>query len=244
MTSPSKILIVEDEAHIAEGIAFNLKKLGHEVDIASNGILALEKWESFRPDLIVLDIMLPKIDGHEVLKIIRKQNDKIPILILSAKGQPVDRIRGLSIGGDDYLSKPFELEEFILRIQRLLERANWNKEKSEKKMHDLNHGFTSYEFGKNKIDFLNNVAVTSHGEVQLTEQEIKLLKIFITNNEKALSRKDLLEFGWGYNDKTSTRTLDNFIVRFRKYFEEDSKNPRHFKSLRGKGYMFNPEGKD
>ncbi len=235
-----RILVIEDESHIADGIRLNLTIQGYEVNIASDGIDGLEKWRSWEPDLIVLDIMLPMIDGFSILKNIRQEDDKIPVLILSAKGDAKDKVKGLRFGVDDYLSKPFDLEEFLLRIERLLKKKKWygdNKKSSkpECKMFEGDY----YEFGDNKIDFVTHKAQCMLGEIILTEQEAVLLKIFIANEKKPLSREILLNAGWGYSRDTSTRTVDNFIVRFRKYFEKDPKKPTYFISRRSVGYVFN-----
>ena len=232
-----KILVVEDETHIAEGVAFNLRKEGFEVKIAVNGVEALDFWKNYQPDLVILDLMLPLIDGFGVLEQVRKVNQKIPILILSARNQAADKLRGFKEGVDDYLTKPFELEEFLARVQRLLLRSSWNQDGqglSEESLGD------TYTFGPHVINFKEYVAITPKKTFQLTEQEIKLLKLFFLNPQKALSREDLLNAGWGYKGQMETRTVDNFIVRLRKYFEEDNKKPRYFKSVRGKGYMFYP----
>ncbi len=236
-----KILVVEDEEHIAEGVKLNLTLQGYDVKVSPDGVSALNDWREWRPNLIVLDIMLPGIDGISVLRNIRLEDERIPILILSAKGDTKDKIKGLIHGVDDYLSKPFNLEEFLLRIERLLKRDSWSnrKEKSSGDVADLEDN--CYSFGKNSIDFTHSVAKCKMGEVDLTTQEIKLLKLFIANKGKPLSRRKLLEMGWGYTENTSTRTVDNFIVRFRKYFEDDPKNPVFFKSKRAVGYIFNHE---
>ena len=230
-----RILIIEDESHIAEGVAYNLKREGFEYKIATNGIEALELWKSYVPDLLILDLMLPMIDGFGVLDQVRNENKKIPILILSARNQTVDKIKGFKKGVDDYLTKPFELDEFLARVKRLLLRSTWSTEtKGEDELGDI------YNFGPNTINFKENQAITPEKTFQLTEQEIKLLKLFLVNPQRALSREDLLNAGWGYKGNMETRTVDNFIVRLRKYFEKDNKNPRYFRSVRGKGYMFYP----
>ncbi len=234
-----RVLVREDEAHIADGIRLNLSIQGYEVQIAPDGIDGLEKWRSWDPDLIILDIMLPMIDGFSILKTIRKKDEKIPILILSARGDTKDKVKGLRYGVDDYLAKPFDLEEFLLRVERLLKKKNWY-EKVDK---EDNLGFSifdgkEYSFGENHIDFITSKACCVAGEIVLTEQEIVLLKLFIANKGKPLSRKVLLSAGWGYSTDTTTRTVDNFIVRFRKYFEQKPKKPIHFISRRSVGYVF------
>lgn len=234
-----KILIVEDEKHIAEGLMLNLSLQGYEVDIAFDGVSALSKWKEWRPHLIVLDVMLPGIDGFSVLRNIRLEDERLPILILSAKGDSTDRIKGLHYGVDDYLTKPFNLEEFLLRIERLLTRVSWSETQTGNPLpQGPEKETTLYMFGANTIDFNNSTAICQAGEVALTSQEIRLLKLFIANRGKTLSRRRLLEIGWGYTQNTSTRTIDNFIVRFRKYFEDDPKKPKYFKSKRAIGYVF------
>ncbi len=235
-----RILVIEDEPHIAEGLKLNLSLQGYEVHISGSGTAGLQEWKSWQPDLIVLDIMLPGIDGFSVLQNIRLEDDRIPILIVSAKTATQDKIKGLSYGVDDYLTKPFDLEEFLLRIERLLARAFRTTEtlNGGEDHHQLSGVYT---FGNNRIDFKTATAQCQVGKINLTEQEIKLLKLFISNKGKLLSRKKILEIGWGYAGGSSTRTVDNFIVRFRKYFEEKPKKPVHFKSVRSMGYIFEPE---
>jgi len=234
-----RILVIEDEAHIADGIRLNLSLQGYGVKIAQDGIAGLELWRSWEPDLIILDIMLPMIDGFSILKTIRKEDEKIPVLILSARGDTKDKVKGLKYGVDDYLSKPFDLEEFLLRIKRLLKKKTWFKD--DNKDNNLEYQIfegDSYNFGINHIDFITFKASCAAGEIILTEQEIVLLKLFIGNKGKPLSREILLTAGWGYSKDTTTRTVDNFIVRFRKYFEEKPKNPVYFISRRSVGYVF------
>ncbi len=234
----TRILIIEDDSHIAEGLELNLSLQGYDVLIASDGVTGLKLYNDWSPHLIVLDIMLPGMNGLDVLQSIRLEDESIPILILSAKAASDDKIKGLSFGVDDYLSKPFNLEEFLLRIKRLLTRSSWQRKN---KTHEtINYPDTSkvYIFGENRIDFSSATANCRMGEITLTEQEVKLLKLFINNKGKILSRKTLLEIGWGYSRASTTRTLDNFIVRFRKYFEENPKKPMYFKSHRSIGYIF------
>jgi two-component system alkaline phosphatase synthesis response regulator PhoP len=235
MTSSNKlILIIEDDRHIAEGIRLNLTLQGFDVIVAADGVAGLNQWKEHRPDLLILDIMLPGIDGLSILQSIRLEDERVPILILSAKGDPADRIKGLSLGVDDYLPKPFNLEELLLRVDRLLKRGGWTQENGGQ----AEPAIDTYCFGDNQIDFSTNIAHCRMGEISLTEQEAKVLKLFIAHCGKPLSRDKLLQIGWGYSRKTTTRTVDNFIVRFRKYFEPDPKNPVYFKSLRSIGYLF------
>lgn len=242
-----KVLIVEDEMHIAEGIKFNLDALGYQTKIADDGVKAILEWKNFSPDLVVLDLMLPRLDGYTVIESIRNEDEWLPILVLSAKSGVDDRVKTLRNGVDDYLLKPFEVDELMLRINRLLKRAK--KQTSERlvKAEKLNrtiktsisHDLDGYTFGSNKINFSTFEAFCSDKKIVLTEQEIKLLEIFIKNEGLVLTRQIILQNGWGVNNKHVTqRTIDNFIVRFRKYFEEDAKNPKHFISIRSVGYRF------
>jgi len=239
-TEKSRILIIEDDAHIAEGLKLNLSLQGYEATIAGNGTEGLRMWKEYNPHVIVLDVMLPGLDGLAVLRHIRVEDEKLPVLILSAKGTPDDRIKGFSYGVDDYLAKPFHLEEFLLRIERLLTRASWNRDRhGNAGVGQEEPGETQrYAFGGNTIDFTTLTSVCRQGTIQLTEQEARLLRIFIANRGKPLSRKILLEVGWGYSGVTTTRTVDNFIVRLRRYFEDDPQNPIYFRSLRSVGYRF------
>ena len=233
--SPKRILVIEDDQHIAEGLQLNLKMKNYQVFIAPDGPAGLQLWKQHQPHLIVLDIMLPGIDGLSVLRNIRLEDERIPILILSAKADIGDKIEGLAYGVDDYLTKPFNLDEFLLRVERLLLRADWSNGSAEYK------GAVpkTYTFGDNRIDFSTATAKCAGGKtVHLTEQEIKLLKLFVANRGKALSRAKLLEIGWSYSGRTTSRTVDNFVVRMRKYFEKDPKKPVYFKSLRSVGYLF------
>lgn len=239
--SPKKrILIIEDDSHIAEGLKLNLSLQDYEVEIADTGNAGLKVWKAWQPDLIVLDIMLPGIDGLSVLRSIRLEDERLPILILSAKADMDYKVKGLSYGVDDYLTKPFSLEEFLLRVDRLLTRLSWYEENTTA---SANGGVENsiHAFGNNRIDFSTLVARGQKGDIQLTEQEAKLLKLFIQNPGKPLTRQKLLEIGWGYTRGTTTRTVDNFIVRFRKYFEKNPKKPVHFKSLRSVGYVFHAD---
>ncbi|HIJ54719.1 MAG TPA: response regulator transcription factor [Deltaproteobacteria bacterium] len=236
-----RVLVVEDEDHIAEGLKLNLELKGYTVRIAPDGIAALQDWKKWQPDLIVLDIMLPGIDGLSVLRNIRLEDKRLPILILSAKGDSEDKVEGFSHGVDDYLAKPFNLDEFLLRVERLLFRAPRYDGAGAQNDAARSPQDSIYIFGGNRIDFDTLTAQSHFGEIQLTEQEAKLLKLFIANRGKPISRRILLEIGWGYARGTESRTIDNFIVRFRKYFEKDPKTPVYFKSLRSVGYIFDHE---
>ncbi|MCK5544148.1 MAG: response regulator transcription factor [Desulfobulbaceae bacterium] len=239
--SPRKrILVIEDDKHIAEGLKLNLSLQGYDVRIAMDGVSGINKWKDLRPDLIVLDIMLPGIDGISILQSIRLEDEKLPILILSAKTAVQDKVLGLTHGADDYLEKPFNLEEFLLRVERLLTRVSWSRpeENGGKPKSPVSGGI--YRFGNNRIDFDTSTAYCKGGEINLTEQEIKLLKLFIMNQGRSISRTKMLEIGWGYSGDTTSRTVDNYIVRFRKYFEDNPQKPVHFISRRSVGYIFQP----
>lgn len=236
-----KILVIDDEKHIAEAIRLNLKMLGHEVVIGVNGLEGLNWWREFSPDLVIVDLMMPEIDGIGVITEIRKRDAKIPILVISAKDQVKEKIKCLSLGVDDYLSKPFDLDEFLLRVDRLLTRMQWSQNHqtvAEKTAAELE--IDSYSFGANMIDFKNLKGRSGTENFDLTLQEIKILKIFIQNPNMPLTREEILEKALGYDRGVTTRTLDNFIVRFRKYFEADPKTPKYFKSVRSVGYLFDP----
>lgn len=240
-TAPKRILIIEDDKHISEGLKLNLTLQGYVVAVAADGVAGLQRWKAWNPNLIVLDIMLPGIDGLSVLRHIRLEDERLPILILSAKDAVDYKVKGLAYGVDDYLTKPFNLEEFLLRVERLLTRVAWYDPLGTPNGLIAGPSPDQYTFGGNQIDFKNRRAFGQERELRLTEQEIKLLRLFVVNRGKPLSRKTLLKVGWGYTSKTTTRTVDNFIVRFRKYFEVDPKKPIFFKSIRSVGYIFNHE---
>jgi DNA-binding response OmpR family regulator len=240
--SGKKILVIDDEKHIAEAIRLNLTMLGHEVVVGINGLEGLKWWKEFSPDLVIVDLMMPEIDGVEVITEIRKSDLKIPILVISAKDQVKEKIRCLSLGVDDYLSKPFDLNEFLLRVDRLLTRSEWTRATDSKTVEKIGDEPVpeTFTFGSNTIDFINLKGQSYEGSFDLTLQEIKILKVFIKNPNIPLTREEILEIALGYDRGVSTRTLDNFIVRFRKYFEVDPKNPKFFKSVRSVGYLFDP----
>ena len=233
MTEKNKasILLVEDEENLHEALKLNLELEGYSVSSAADGSEALKTIEQEYFDLIILDVMLPEVDGITVMETIRVQNNEVPILILSAKNTSADRVLGLKKGADDYLTKPFNLEELLLRVQKLIEKN--------KKLLDKDSIGDNYAFGKNNIDFKAQEATTKNGErVQLSKKEAMLLKLLIENRNEVVPREKILQTVWGYNVYPTTRTIDNFILNFRKYFEEDSRNPRYFHSVRGVGYKY------
>ena len=228
--SQPHILLVEDEPHIASGLVYNLEAEGYRVTHANRGENALEFLWQEPFELVVLDLMLPGIDGIEVCRQIRKHDPKLPVLMLTARSEDKDRIEGLSAGADDYLTKPFNLDEFLLRVKGMLHRSSWYRPQAAPEKY--------YRFGDNEINLQEYRAQTRNGEITLTEHEARLLRTFFQHEGEILSRSELLEAAWGVNPNTETRTLDNFIVRLRKYFEEKPSSPVHFQTVRGRGYRF------
>jgi len=225
------ILLVEDEENLHEALKLNLELEGYEVTSAYNGAAALKAVESEYFDLIIMDVMLPELDGINVTETIRLNHIDVPILILSAKNTSADRVLGLKKGADDYLTKPFNLEELILRVQKLIEKN--------KRLQDKTSIGDTYTFGNNTIDFKAQEARTRSGQkIQLSKKESMLLKLLIENKNEVVPREKILQVVWGYNVYPTTRTIDNFILSFRKYFEEDSRNPKYFHSVRGVGYKY------
>jgi two-component system, OmpR family, alkaline phosphatase synthesis response regulator PhoP len=232
MSSQQRILLVEDEQSLREALKLNLELEGYQVVTADTGTKAVHTYNSEHFDLVLLDIMLPEMDGLAVCESIRLKDDRIPILFLSAKSTPADRVAGLKRGGDDYLVKPFNLEELLLRVNILLSKSN--KINAKEPVADI------YHFGGNQIDFHGYIATTFTGEkITLTKKEVLLLKLLIENKREVVTREHILQTAWGYDVYPNTRTIDNFILNFRKYFEKDSKEPIHFFSVRGVGYKFN-----
>jgi two-component system alkaline phosphatase synthesis response regulator PhoP len=232
MTSAKlSVLLVEDEENLHDALKLNLELEGYEITSAYDGHEALKKVEEEYFDLIIMDVMLPGLDGISVTENIRLQNNDVPILILSAKNTSADRVTGLKKGADDYLTKPFNLEELLLRVQKLIEKN--------KKMQDKDSVGDTYMFGKNLIDFKAQEVITRSGErIQISKKEAMLLKLLIENKNEVVPREKILQSVWGYNVYPTTRTIDNFILNFRKYFEEDSRNPQYFHSVRGVGYKY------
>lgn len=225
------ILLVEDEENLHEALKLNLELEGYTVTSAFDGAAALEAVAGEYFDLIILDVMLPELDGISVTETIRVKNSELPILILSAKSNSSDRVLGLKKGADDYLTKPFNLEELLLRVEKLIDKN--------KKLQEKEGIGDSYQFGNNTIDFKAQEAIGITGEtITLSKKEAQLLKLLIENKGEVVTREKILQIVWGYNVYPSTRTIDNFILSFRKYFETDSRNPRHFHSVRGVGYKY------
>jgi DNA-binding response OmpR family regulator len=225
-----KIIVVEDEAHLAKGLQFNLEREGYRVTLVDNGQSALDLLGKEEFDLMILDIMLPKVSGLEVARRIRKTNMRFPILMLSAKSTDEDRELGLQAGADDYLTKPFHLPELLLRVKGILRRWEWYKEP----VHDQE----VFQFGDMWINFASGKAKGCSGEFYLTAKEALLMKLLVKNKGNIVTREELLEKVWGYDPQTETRTVDNFIARLRKYFEKKPQSPKHIITHREKGYEF------
>jgi two-component system alkaline phosphatase synthesis response regulator PhoP len=226
-----RILLVEDEEHIRETLRLNLELDGFEVVVADNGRTALQYFRGQHFDLFLVDVMLPEVDGFQLVEQIRLRNAEVPILMLTAKDTSQDRVNGLRRGADDYVTKPFHLEELLLRIHKLLRRAN----KPGLETGDV------VRFGSNEVNFKTYEAKSANGVFQLTKKEAMLLKLLIERKNEVVSRQQILQAVWGYDVYPSTRTIDNFILSFRKYFEPDQRNPVYFHSIRGVGYRFSTE---
>ena len=224
------IMLVEDEIHLARGICFNLEEEGCRVSHFGSGEKALAALELEHFDLVVLDVMLPGIDGFEVCKAVRALDARVPILMLTARSDDADRVNGLENGADDYLTKPFNLSEFLLRVKGMLRRSSWYRPDPVEE---------GYQFGANEVFLLSYRARTAQGEIDLTEMEVRVLALFFRKEGEIIPRGELLESVWGYASDTETRTLDNFVVRLRRYFEPDPAKPVHFQTVRGVGYRFN-----
>lgn len=228
--SPFQILLVEDEDNLATSLEFNLSHDGYEVQRAEDGKVALEFIQNQSFDLIILDIMLPYYDGFELAKIIREKSPQMPILMLTARTSPKDRVKGLEIGADDYMTKPFHLKELLLRVKGMLKRKEWYQ--------DLSEMEPIYKFGNNVVNFETFECKAGEKEIRLTPHEAIFLKYMIHHKNKVVTRQELLEKVWNISSEVETRTVDNFIVRLRKYFEEEPNHPKYFKSIRGAGYQF------
>lgn len=225
-----RILLVEDEASIRTALRMNFELEGYAVTTATTGPEGLERLRGARFDLVVMDVMLPGLDGHTVIETIRLEGDTTPVLFLTARDTTTDRIRGLR-AGDDHMGKPFELEELLLRISKLIRRRGGSSQP----------GTFEYEFDGNRIDLGSYEAICFDGSKRtLSQREAMLLRLLIEKSGQVVSREEILQKVWGYNVFPTTRTVDNFIVAFRKYFEPDPRVPRHFHSIRGVGYKFSP----
>ncbi len=228
-----KILLVEDEKHLAKGLTFNLKREGYKVTLAEDGAAAIDCLGKDEFDMMILDLMLPKMSGMEVIKKVRETNIRFPVLMLTAKSTDEDRTLGFEAGADDYLTKPFHLPELLLRVKGILRRKDWYEEP----VRNLEY----FEFDNMWVDFKTGKAKGCEGEFYLTTKEVLVMILLITNRGKVVTREELLEKVWGYSPNTETRTVDNFISRLRKYFEKKPQKPRYIVTIREKGYQFTKE---
>jgi two-component system alkaline phosphatase synthesis response regulator PhoP len=223
-----KILIIEDEEDLVKGLKLNLEDEGYEIDWAADGVEGLRKALEDRPHLIILDIMLPKMNGLDICRELRKKNISIPIIMLTAKGEEIDKVLGLEIGADDYMTKPFSIRELLARIK-----AHLRREKREKKTIP-----EVYSFGDVEIDFTHFKVKRKDKELDLTSLEIEILKYFIAHREEVVTREALLDKIWGYEKYPTTRTIDNHILKLRKKIEGDPSHPKFILSVYGEGYRF------
>jgi len=261
----SRVLVVEDEAHLADGLRFNLQAEGHAVEVAADGETALarlvEKRERF--DVVVLDVMLPGKSGFDVAALLREKRNYVPILMLTARGRAEDVLQGFASGADDYLPKPFELAILIARLESLLRRSAWMKDRDRAGAgdgdghggdHDLGKtrpvpegergtGGDTFSFGGKTIDFEELELRTLGNTIHLTVMEAELLRYLVKSEGRIVSRKSILEDVWGLHEDTDTRAIDNFVVRLRRYIEEDPSRPKHLQTVRGVGYRFVAEPK-
>ena len=239
----SRVLVVEDEAHLAQGLRFNLEAEGYQAEVVGDGESATDKLlgKKERFDLVVLDIMLPGKDGFSVVSELRAAKNYVPVLMLTARGRPEDVLKGFASGADDYLAKPFDLSILLARLQGLLRRSEWmlggRCSEAQEDGHEV-ADFQKFSFSGMTIDF-GALELQSRGNtIHLTVMESELLRHLVQHDGKVVSRKDLLEQVWGLHEDTDTRAIDNFVVRLRRYIEDDPGNPRHLQTVRGVGYRF------
>jgi len=225
------ILLVDDEENLHETLKLNFEIEGYTVTSAFNGTQALKALSNEYFDVVILDVMMPEVDGITVAETMRVNNMETPILMLSAKNTSADKVLGLRKGADDYLTKPFNLEELLIRVEKLV---------TKNQRIQIKEGIgDSYSFGGNTIDFKAQMATTYNGNsIELSKKETMLLKLLIENKGEVVTREKILQVVWGYNVFPTTRTIDNFILNYRKYFEQESKTPKHFNSVRSVGYKF------
>ena len=247
----SRVLIVEDEAHLADGLRFNLQAEGHTVEIAADGESALDRLveQKERFDAIVLDVMLPGKSGFDVAALLREKKNYVPILMLTARGRPEDVLQGFASGADDYLPKPFELAILIARLESLLRRSAWMKHAEAAgateaavdhaaALPDHAAGRDEFSFAGKSIDFAELELRTLGNTIHLTVMEAELLRYLVRSSGKIVSRKAILEDVWGLHEDTDTRAIDYFVVRLRRYIEDDPSQPKHLQTVRGVGYRF------
>jgi two-component system alkaline phosphatase synthesis response regulator PhoP len=227
-----RLLLVEDEAHLAELIADNLEVEGYSVEVAGDGELGLEKVRANPPALLILDVMLPGLDGFEVCERLRAEGCEVPVLFLTARNENDDRVRGLQAGGDDYLGKPFDLRELLLRVRAILKRSRWFAESS-------SNG-ERLRLGERTVDFKSYSVHDGTRETRLSTKEAMILRCLAERTGQVVSRSEILDRVWGYDAFPTTRTIDNFIVRLRRILEPDPSAPRYLHTIRGTGYRLTP----
>jgi DNA-binding response OmpR family regulator len=248
------VLVVEDEAHLAQGLRFNLQAEGHAVEVAGDGETALERLveKSERFDAVVLDVMLPGKSGFDVAALLREKKNYVPILMLTARGRPEDVLQGFAAGADDYLPKPFELAILMARLESLLRRSAWMKGAAAARAGDDDNddkarsarfgeqkaGGDTFSFCGKTIDFAELELRSLGNTIHLTVMEAEFLRYLVRSEGRVVSRKSILEDVWGLHEDTDTRAIDNFVVRLRRYIEEDPSSPKHLQTVRGVGYRF------
>ena len=233
----SRILVVEDEQHLADGLRYNLEAEQHDVELAESGEDALARLtaEPRRYDLVILDLMLPGIDGFTVVSELRRAGRFVPVLMLTARGHSEDVLRGFEAGADDYLPKPFELPILLSRVHGLLRRHEWFRQDTVRETAVIGSQFL---FGDKSLDFEHLEVRVGDKQMPLTLMEAGLLRYLVQHEGRPVSRKEILEHVWGLRDDTDTRAIDNFIVRLRRYIEDEPASPRHLQTIRGVGYRF------
>lgn len=232
MAIEKSILLVDDEVRLAEMLKFNLELDGFGVRMAHDGLTAIGMLATQNFDLVILDVMLPEVDGFHICKQFRETNTQTPVIFLSAKGNGSDRIHGLRLGANDYVTKPFEYDELLLRINNLISASNTQYNSPD---------IAQYTFGDCSIDFEKMIAFGSRGkQIDLSKIEFQMMKFFVLNKNRVINRDEIYKHIWGYrqNEIPNSRTLDNFVVVLRKYFESDPTNPKFIVSVRGVGYKF------
>ncbi len=244
----SRVLVVEDETHLAQGLRFNLQAEGHAVEVAADGEAALERLveKKERFDVVVLDVMLPGKSGFDVAALLREKKNYVPILMLTARGRAEDVLQGFASGADDYLPKPFELAILIARLESLLRRSVWMKDADSvgdgktrpATLSEEKASGDTFTFGGKSIDFQELELRTLGNTIHLTVMEAELLRYLVQSEGRVVSRKSILEDVWGLHEDTDTRAIDNFVVRLRRYIEEDPSQPKHLRTVRGVGYRF------
>jgi DNA-binding response OmpR family regulator len=239
--TPQHLLVVEDELHLAEGLRFNLQAEGYLVDLVHDGDQALDNLLSDnRYHAVVLDVMLPGTNGFDVVRALRKAENYVPVLLLTARSRPEDVLEGFAAGADDYLAKPFDLSILLARLNGLLRRMKWHTRTEAETSHSEEQEY--YDFADRRIDFSALELQTPERTIHLTLMEADLLRYLVQNAGRIISRKELLEEVWHLHEDTDTRAIDNFIVRLRRYMEDEPSHPVFLQTVRGVGYRFLPDG--